>query len=95
MTARPDSATRFFTGLAAATRMLRADADLSQHEVAERGRLSPRFVSDVEHERANPRYRQLDQLAHGLGLAGGAPQLVTLAVEAADRIEAATIRPSD
>jgi transcriptional regulator with XRE-family HTH domain len=65
---RTKTARRFFIGLAAASRMIRAEAGLSQREVARRGGVSERLVSDVEKERANPTATCLDRLAKGLGL---------------------------
>lgn len=88
------SVRHFFTGLAALTRRIRADDDLSQVAVARRGGISPRLVTDVEHERANPTTIHLDKLAHGLGLDGVA-ELVTLAYAAAERLTANTARPTD
>jgi transcriptional regulator with XRE-family HTH domain len=91
---RSESVRRFFVGIAAVTRVIRAREELSQAEVARRAGISPRLVSDVERERANPTSIHLDQLARGLGL-GGIPELTALAEEAVDRLVASTIRPTD
>ncbi len=88
-----ESERRFFIGLAAVTRMIRARDDLSQREVARRARVSAAFVSDVESQRANPTATHLDQLAKGLGLAG-VHELVSLAEKSATRLAASAIRPA-
>jgi transcriptional regulator with XRE-family HTH domain len=77
-----DSAARFFAGLAAVTRMIRARHELSQREVARRAGVGARLVSDVENERADPTVTRLHQLALGLGLSG-VIELTTLADETA------------
>ena len=46
---------RLAVGLAAVSRIIRDRDDLSQSEVARRGGVSERLVSDVENERANPK----------------------------------------
>jgi transcriptional regulator with XRE-family HTH domain len=91
---RTKTARRFFIGLAAASRMIRAEAGLSQREVARRGGVSERLVSDVENERANPTATCLDRLAKGLGL-GGVGELATLADESAGRLAASVVRHTD
>lgn len=91
---RTESAQRFFIGLAAVSRVIRAQEDLSQSEVARRGGVSERLVSDVENERANPTATCLDRLAKGLGL-GGVAELATLADESATRLVASVIRQTD
>lgn len=77
-----ESVERFFEGLAAVSRTIRARGRLSQKQVAHRAGVSTRFISDVENTRANPTVTQLDRLATGLGLAG-LDELVTLADEGA------------
>jgi transcriptional regulator with XRE-family HTH domain len=82
---RSESVRRFFAGLAAVTRMIRARDELAQADVARRAGVSSRVVSDVECERANPNCLTLDKLARGLGLSG-VPELVALAVDSANRV---------
>jgi transcriptional regulator with XRE-family HTH domain len=91
---RSESAQRFFVGLAAVSRTIRDQDDLSQSDVARRGGVSEWLVSNIENVHANPTATCLDRLAKGLGL-DGVPELVTLAVESADRIEASLIRRPD
>lgn len=85
-----EDAARFFIGLAATARAIRARDQLTQREVAARAGLSKRLVSDVENARANPRFIHLDQLAQGLGLAG-VDELLTLADDTARRLEASVV----
>jgi len=89
-----DSVRRFHTGIALVTSAIRDRERLSQAEVARRGGVSERFVSDIEHERTNPTSVRLDKLARGLGLRG-VGHLAALAQEAADRITAATVQTID
>ena len=82
-----EDTTRFLAGLAAVARMIRGREQLSQAEVARRARVGPKFISAVEHGRANPCVTHLGQLAKGLGLSGIA-ELLSRADEAASRITA-------
>lgn len=87
-----ENAARFFTGLAAATRAIRARDHLTQREIAARAGLSKRLVSGIENERANPTFIQLDQLARGLGLAG-VDELLRVADDTARRLAISIARP--
>ncbi|MFL5817135.1 MAG: helix-turn-helix transcriptional regulator [Conexibacter sp.] len=83
----------FLVGVAAVTRMIRAHHRLSQAEVARRAGVGEKFVSAIEHGRANPSVRRMGQLAEGLGLAGAA-ELASKAEDAAHRFAVATRRDS-
>jgi transcriptional regulator with XRE-family HTH domain len=83
--------TNFLVGVAAVTRMIRARDRLSQAEVARRAGVGEKFISAIEHGRANPSVRHMGQLAEGLGLAGAA-ELASRAEDAARRIADATVR---
>lgn len=85
---------RFLVGVAAVTRMIRARDRLAQAEVARRAGVGKKFVSAIEHGRANPSVRHMGQLAEGLGLAGAA-ELASKAEDAARRIVDATVRDPD
>ena len=88
-----EDAARFFIGLAATARAIRARDQLTQREVAARAGLSKRLVSDIENERANPRIIHLDQLARGLGL-DGVQELLTLADDTARRLAISVVPPA-
>ncbi|MEQ9318700.1 MAG: helix-turn-helix transcriptional regulator [Polyangiaceae bacterium] len=47
---------------------LRASADLTQEQLAERLDLTPRYVQMIEAGEANPAIRALAELAHALGV---------------------------
>jgi transcriptional regulator with XRE-family HTH domain len=88
---RPPSqdTTRFLVDVAAVTRMVRARDRLSQAELARQAGVGEKFISAIEHGRANPSVRRMGQLAEGLGLAGAA-ELASKAEDAARRIANAT-----
>jgi len=88
-----EDAARFFIGLAATARAIRAREQLTQREVAARAGLSKRLVSDIENERANPRIIHLDKLARGLGL-NGVEELLTLADDTARRLAISIVPPA-
>lgn len=84
----------FLVGVAAVTRMIRARDRLSQVDVARRAGVGEKFVSAIEHARANPSVKRMGQLAEGLGLAGAA-ELASKAEDATRRIADATVRDPD
>lgn len=83
--APPRDALKFLSGLAVATREIRARERLSQAEVARRGGLGRHTPGRIELGRANPTMVQISQLARGLGLSG-VSELLREAQDAADRI---------
>jgi transcriptional regulator with XRE-family HTH domain len=79
-------AERFIVGLAAVARIIRARERLPQSVIAERSGLSPHLISKIENGRANPRVKELDQLAKALGL-GGVRELHVAVEEAVVRLK--------
>ena len=77
----PEQPALSFAGL---LRQLRAEARLTQEELAEAAGMSPRSVSDLERGVALPRKDTVRRLANALGLAGPARE----SFEAAARGEA-------
>lgn len=55
-------------GLARAIRKVRADANLSQRDLAQRVDLDPSQMSRLEHGDANPTYRTVRRIAAALGV---------------------------
>jgi len=91
---RPESADRFFAGLAAVTTMIRERDNLSKRELVRRAGIGMPLLSKIENRRASPTTMSLVRLAKGLGLSG-LRELVALADECAGRIEASVIRQPD